>query len=289
MHHYPHHISDFNNATRHLSRDERGIYRDLLDLYYDTEEPLPNDIKFIARKVLATDERSLNFVATVLAEFFTLTKKGYENHKCNEIIKAYQSSTSQRSEAGKASAKARRELKAKGKKDSTGDDNPLQRKGNEDSTFVHNLEPRTKNLEPLTGNQEPNDDSGPVIGIGEFDEYVESKRDNNSLSTETDYKNGYKKITGWELAPETHEMLTVKYQIPEKFIDEELDSFTQYWFDCGGEKLSWDSAFLKQCQAQWKRNGGQWTDAPTKSIEQESADVFDKFRSDPDESQSHGT
>ena len=39
MNYYQHHIGDFNNATRHLSLVERAIYRDLLDMYYDTEQP----------------------------------------------------------------------------------------------------------------------------------------------------------------------------------------------------------------------------------------------------------
>ncbi|MGE8450704.1 MAG: DUF1376 domain-containing protein, partial [Pseudomonadales bacterium] len=37
MNHYPHHIGDFNTATRHLSRLERAIYRDMRDMYCDTE------------------------------------------------------------------------------------------------------------------------------------------------------------------------------------------------------------------------------------------------------------
>lgn len=40
MNYYQHHIGDFNNATRHLSLVERAIYRDLLDMYYDTEKPI---------------------------------------------------------------------------------------------------------------------------------------------------------------------------------------------------------------------------------------------------------
>ena len=56
MHHYPHHISDFNNSTRHLTRIERSIYRDLIELYYDTENPLPNDVELLCRKIIARTE-----------------------------------------------------------------------------------------------------------------------------------------------------------------------------------------------------------------------------------------
>jgi len=44
MNYYPHHIGDFNSATRHLTRIERSVYRDLIELYYDTEAPLSRDV-----------------------------------------------------------------------------------------------------------------------------------------------------------------------------------------------------------------------------------------------------
>ena len=53
---YPHHIGDFNNATRHLTRTERSVYRDMLDMYYDTELPLPLDSKTLSRKLLARSD-----------------------------------------------------------------------------------------------------------------------------------------------------------------------------------------------------------------------------------------
>ena len=41
MKHYPFHVSDFRSATAHLTRLERSIYRDLLDMYYELEHSLP--------------------------------------------------------------------------------------------------------------------------------------------------------------------------------------------------------------------------------------------------------
>jgi uncharacterized protein YdaU (DUF1376 family) len=88
MNHYPHHIGDFNNATRHLSRVERSIYRDLLDLYYDSERPLPSDIPALARRILATDERAA--LEAVLGEFFVLETDGFHNERCDRELAAYQ-------------------------------------------------------------------------------------------------------------------------------------------------------------------------------------------------------
>ena len=51
MHYYSHNIGDFNNSTRHLTRVERSLYRDLIELYYDSEQPLQSvDRAKLARK-----------------------------------------------------------------------------------------------------------------------------------------------------------------------------------------------------------------------------------------------
>jgi uncharacterized protein YdaU (DUF1376 family) len=106
MKHYPHHIRDFNNATRHLSRIERSIYRDLIDLYYETEARLTMDLLSLCRRILA-NECSTD-VERVLNEFFTETATGWYHDRCEQEIEAYQGNTSQRAAAGKASAEKKR-------------------------------------------------------------------------------------------------------------------------------------------------------------------------------------
>ncbi len=87
MNHYPHHIGDFNNATRHLTRIERSIYRDLLDLYYDTEQPLPNDLPKLMRRILCDDQDAC---IAVIEEFFTLDDDDtWHNKRCDAEIAAY--------------------------------------------------------------------------------------------------------------------------------------------------------------------------------------------------------
>ena len=108
MKHYPHHISDFNNATRHLSRIERSLYRDLIELYYETEKPLPLDVQALCRRIVA-NECSTD-VERLLNEFFTQTPVGWYHERCEEEISKYQSNNSQRAQAGKASA-AKKALK----------------------------------------------------------------------------------------------------------------------------------------------------------------------------------
>jgi uncharacterized protein YdaU (DUF1376 family) len=108
MHYYSHNISDFNNATRHLTRVERSIYLDMLYLYYDTEVPLPLDKRLLCRKVIARTEEEVTAVEQVLNEFFIETASGWFNARCDEEIAEYHKTTSDKSKAGKASAEKRR-------------------------------------------------------------------------------------------------------------------------------------------------------------------------------------
>lgn len=107
MKHYPHHIGDFDRATRHLTRIERSVYRDMLDLYYDTETQLPLDQPWICRKIIARSNEESTAVEQVLNEFFTETPTGWYHERCEEEIEAYRANTSQKAQAGKASAAAK--------------------------------------------------------------------------------------------------------------------------------------------------------------------------------------
>lgn len=109
MHSYQHHIGDFNNATRHLDRLERSIYRDLIELYYSTESPLSLDIALLCRKIIARSEQEATAVQQVLNEFFTETEHGWEHNRCEHEIEKYRSNTTAKAMAGKASAAAKKQ------------------------------------------------------------------------------------------------------------------------------------------------------------------------------------
>lgn len=108
MNHYPLHIGDFNNATRHLTFVERALYRELLDVYYDTERPLNADATKLARRVLAHTEEQRAALEVVLEEFFELHDDGWHNTRCDREIAAYRQKSEQQSKAGQASAAKRR-------------------------------------------------------------------------------------------------------------------------------------------------------------------------------------
>ncbi|WP_343593811.1 YdaU family protein [Paracidovorax wautersii] len=112
MIHYPQYIADFNNATRHLTFVERALYRELLDLYYDTEKPLPCDVARLARRVLANTDELRDALQIVLEEFFERREDGWHNERCDQEIAAYQAKQEQQSRAGRASASKRGKKKA---------------------------------------------------------------------------------------------------------------------------------------------------------------------------------
>lgn len=112
MHSYQHNIKTFNNATRHLTRVERSLYRDLIELYYDREKPLPADnFDRLARLALANSDEEKEALRYVLSEFFTETNGLYVHDYCDEQIEKFYSNTTAKALAGKASAKARMEKK----------------------------------------------------------------------------------------------------------------------------------------------------------------------------------
>ncbi|CAB3635620.1 YdaU family protein [Achromobacter pestifer] len=113
MNYYPHHIGDFNSATRHLTRIERSVYRDLIELYYDTEAPLSGDADKLCRLLIARSEEERAAVTQVLSEFFTQTPHGWAHARCDAEIARYHGNQSAKSAAGKASA-AKRAQKAQG-------------------------------------------------------------------------------------------------------------------------------------------------------------------------------
>lgn len=83
MNYYQHHIGDFNNDTRHLTRIERSVYRDMIELYYDTEKPLSLDIATLGRKLLARSDEEKAAVINMLSEFFFEDEDGYHNPQCD--------------------------------------------------------------------------------------------------------------------------------------------------------------------------------------------------------------
>ena len=147
MFYYQHNIGDYCKSTVHLTLLEHGVYRRLMDVYYDTETPLTASIEDLCRKICARSEDERKATETVLKEFFTLTENGWESDRCNAEIATYKGQIEKARIAGKASA-AKRKVNAC----STGD----QQEVNGRSTGVQRaLDSGSTNQETGTNKQEP--------------------------------------------------------------------------------------------------------------------------------------
>lgn len=85
MNYYSFHIGDYIKQTVHLTPMEDICYRRLIDMYYETEQPIPKETDRVSRRLRLDTE----LVDSVLSEFFTLTEKGWVNERCEAEISAY--------------------------------------------------------------------------------------------------------------------------------------------------------------------------------------------------------
>jgi uncharacterized protein YdaU (DUF1376 family) len=133
MHYYQHHIGDFIKDTAFLTNEEVGIYLKLLWLYYDTENPLPNDIFTLSMKINARNNEDI--VIGILNMFFKLKGQYWYQSRCELEISHYRDLINDKSKAGKASA--------------------IKRALNKRSTDVEQVLNNCTTDEQLTNNQEP--------------------------------------------------------------------------------------------------------------------------------------
>jgi len=140
MHYYQFNISDFALHAGHLTLEEEGIYRRLLDFYYDTEKPIPKETQLVVRRLRLGS--SIDLFNSILDEFFTLEEDGWHNYRCDIEIKAYKSKAEC---ARKNGRKGGRPPKNKGEEtQSVNLDNP------EKTGSKANQELLTNNHKPLT-------------------------------------------------------------------------------------------------------------------------------------------
>lgn len=101
MNYYPFHIGDFRSGTVNMTRQARWIYRDMMDVYYDAENPLSLDLDVLCDQlgVDAADERAI--VERLLRFKFAKTEDGYTHEVCERVIAEYRA----KAETAKANGK----------------------------------------------------------------------------------------------------------------------------------------------------------------------------------------
>ena len=104
MHYFQFEIKEWVSNTAHLTLEEEAIYLRLVNYYYDSEKPIPNDIEMISRKLRIAN---IQMAYAILHEFFTECESGFVHSRCDLEIAKYHAKSEQASRAGKASAQKR--------------------------------------------------------------------------------------------------------------------------------------------------------------------------------------
>jgi uncharacterized protein YdaU (DUF1376 family) len=85
-------------------------YLRLLWMYYDSEKPLKPDAKILAFQIGASVEET----QLLLESFFWLAENGWHHTRCDQEIAEYRSFLDKKSNAGKASAERRKNIRSTG-------------------------------------------------------------------------------------------------------------------------------------------------------------------------------
>jgi uncharacterized protein YdaU (DUF1376 family) len=139
MHYYKFNIKDWTRSTAHLSIEEEGVYRRLIDHYYESEMPIPKETQWVIRRLrLGSHEEALGII---LDEFFELTEDGYHHGRCEKELDLYRAKADVNRENGKRGGRPKKPTK-----------NPDGFQNEPTDNLNH--KPLTTNQEPLTSNQE---------------------------------------------------------------------------------------------------------------------------------------
>lgn len=142
MHYYQFNIGDYASHTSRLSPMEDLAYRRLIDLYYLNEQPLNGCSTDVAREVGLIEH--VDSVAYVLSKFFTKEENTFKQKRIDLEIKKYRANSKNKSKAGKASAKSRKD---KALSVATGVEQVLNTTTTDEQLNI-NHKPRTNNQEP---------------------------------------------------------------------------------------------------------------------------------------------
>ena len=152
MNYFQFHIGDYKSATSHLSNEEDLAYRRLLDMYYDSESPIPLETQWVARRIRMDSD----VVSLVLKDMFTHTQEGWRHTRCDQVIADYHEMAEKNRANGR---KGGRKKNPVGSQVAT-DSQPIVK-------ATINQKPITINQEPVTTKEKPQDKPADVL----FDEF----------------------------------------------------------------------------------------------------------------------
>lgn len=146
MHYYPHHIGDYRANTAHLSNEEDLAYRRLLEMYYDTEKPIPIETDWVIRRLRVGSES----VLSVLNDFFTKTENGWLHERCEHEIAQYHKRAEVARQNGVFGGRPKKRVATQQEPSGNPVGSELVASGPPVETQLKaNQEPRTKNHKPI--------------------------------------------------------------------------------------------------------------------------------------------
>jgi uncharacterized protein YdaU (DUF1376 family) len=146
MNYYQFHIADWALHTSHLTLEEEGVYRRLLDYYYDTESPIPTETQPVIRRLRLKGYEET--VSEILAEFFVLEADGWHNLRADSEIQAYNAKAEQARQNGKRGGRPKKNKDLPNENQEK--TQPVISGNQQKSGSKANQEPRTINQEPET-------------------------------------------------------------------------------------------------------------------------------------------
>jgi len=220
---YPWHYKKFKEKTLHLTPEEDGIYRRLIDYYMEIRKPIPSDDVSLAR-IAGADVACFKLASSKVKAFFK-EEKGTLSHKmCDEILDEQDKLAKFRTERAKKGAEARHKKTAENKEISASSKQQALLKpatitvNNNNNLEKEDTKVSSKNKKPSKGTRLPDDwDCSTKLGLWAMDEYGMSRDE----------------------------------------VAQEIYSFQDYWKAKTGAnaiKLDWDATFRN-----WIRNNAKWS------------------------------
>lgn len=104
---YPWHYKKFKDKTLHLTAEQDGMYRRLIDYYMEIRKPIPSDDISLAR-ICGVDTSCFKQSSSILKAFFRQCTSGALRHDmCDEMLDEQDKKARFHSERAKKGAKAR--------------------------------------------------------------------------------------------------------------------------------------------------------------------------------------
>jgi uncharacterized protein YdaU (DUF1376 family) len=193
MHYYQFSIGDYRAATMHLSNEEDLAYRRLLDMYYDTENKIPLDTQWVAKRLrLATE-----VVDDVLKDMFVKHEDGWFHARCDDVIQQYHAMAEKNRANGRLGGRKK---------------NPV---GSESQPIAK----ATNNYKPETINQEPKKKATVVaapegVSVEVWDSFVKQRKAKRAQVTQLVIAGIAKeaKEAGWTLEAALQEVVVRNWQ-----------------------------------------------------------------------------